>query len=151
MSEHVYFYNGRIALSAPSMKNVLKNHEHSIFKDLFKNAYEAVFSSVKYSDYTECIRDSTDFIKEAAANIYDDDNFDLIWEPNPSSEYAVAAESGAMSSTAGIKPWDPAEIIRFYTLPKNINFEEPVTITILMSIYGGNENQFVVPPQKTTH
>lgn len=144
----IYFYNGRIALSMKTQKTGIELDSPTVFEDIFENAYEAVFNSIKYKDYHECIQDSTAFIKDVSENIYKHDNFDLVWEANPSSkEYADFAPS----STTHIKPWDPSEIVRFYTVPRDLDKDKPIVITVLMSIYGGNDLQNPVSAVKSTH
>lgn len=143
-SDHVYFYQGRLALGLDICKN-------SSFSDLFENAYEAVFMSHIFHDYRECIHESSGLMKEIAEKIYErnDVEYSLVWESNPSNP--DSANYGEESATGGIKPWTPSEIIRFYVIP-NQDLSESVITPVMMSIYGGTSSSFTsLPSTKLKH
>jgi hypothetical protein len=129
---HVYFYSGRLALG-------LDAYQDTIFSDIFENGYEAIFMSHLFTDYKECIHDSSGLMREIAGRLYERtaEQYSMVWESNPANP--DSENYGKHSATETIKPWSPSEIIRFYVIPDSaLDSEEAVITPLLMSIYGGS-------------
>ena len=142
-TDTMYFYAGRLAMSLDEFKS-------TVFEDIFANAYEAVFSSMPYEEYKECILNCTSLMDEVAERLYKDKKYVLAWEQNPSVQGNEEAVSPSI--TGGIKPWDPSEILRFYIVPSNTENETVVMTPMIVSVYGGKHNQIsLLSSSKTIH
>ncbi len=128
----LFFYNGRLTLTLDHIKQTNLG--------IFKNGYEAVFSSNPFTEYKECVSNCANMMSEILKQIHDTtgENYILIWESNPALD-----ESD--SKTGNLKEWDPTEILRFYVLNKDdIHSNRTVLTPMMSSIYEADKKQFSI-------